>query len=366
MSDIDDINPEDVPEHLKEDLIDEIADARDNDVREPVQNQKDVHKGVGLKTVLFSSALAAILGISGGTYFGGMAAKQPAPDISKIQASIQENFGGEIDRVKKDVGKLTAKLERLERDVEIKSGTSMSTPSNATKSDPGLSSNISDLTDIETRLASLEASTELANSSSTEVADLSDFSERLETLEKTAFEPATLDGLEALRERLTELETQLAEAGASETETLLDTAVSQEALTDLQTSLDERLTKLETAEVPELPSVDLTPLSARMDALENRVDNLPLVLPPFPRQAVLDALEATKSDGEKGGWLSRTIGQQVVVQDADILARLDRIESNVGARNITAVKKDVASLPDSAQTALKSWLADIEKIGNAQ
>ena len=86
-----------------------------------------------------------------------------------------------------------------------------------------------------------------------------------------------------------------------------------------------------------------------------------MTLPAFPRELVLQTLEGMETK-EKQGWLARTFGGQIEVYDADIIARLDRIEANVMARDIDAITKDVASLPESVQEALKPWMTQIESL----
>lgn len=369
MSDIDDI-PEMDQDPASEFEIEQSSS-------KPVGNSV---KGVGLRTVLVSSAVAAALGISGGTYFGGMAAKHPDTEFTSIRGDMDSRLAS----VKKEVGTLTAKLDRLERQVGQKTSTSTPTFTSAPDgktSDKVIAANPeldARLTSVEAALETFEAKFETnagLESGETETASLPDFTEytaRLDILEKAAFEPKSLDALADFRDRIALLEAQIKDTKitldkAEETpEALAATAVQSEELEQIQSDFEQRLAALETAELPEIPSVDLAPLSARIDALEDRLDTIPVVLPPFPRQAVMEAIEQSKSKDEKGSWLSRTIGQQVVVQDADILARLDRIESSVELRDIAAIKKDVASLPDSAQTALEAWLIEIDKTGNVQ
>ena len=296
-------------------------------------------KGVGLRTVLASSAVAAVLGISGGTYFGGMAGQSSQPNA----VDYSTNF----DATNKSVGTLTAKLERLERqvrDLEKKKPVNM-------ESSP-------DMTAFEARLVALESVED-------EPVDFTALKGRITTLEQAAFEPETLEGLTDIQTRLDAIETDMATKPDSQSSGAVKPNWEM-SLGELETDLSERLDSLEQMETPEVQAIDLSPIEKRLDQLESRLNSIPVALPPFPREAVLEAIETAKlakEAGQKKGWLSRTLGDQVVVQDADLVMRLDRIEKNVARQDVGAIEQDTASLPEAAQDALGPWLIQIRKTG---
>ncbi len=311
---------------------------------------REARKGAGLGSVLFCSGAAALIGVFGSQFVSGVqtgaSSAAGSENIADIQASTE-----------KSVKTLTAKLDRLENKLaKIDDGGSTSTPAIDNQA----------VSDLEDRLADLEdklgQAAEAPNVSKVDP----ELTNRIETLEKAAFEPESLEGLQDIQTRITELDTRLTEISqASDTDAVetVDLSPLEDRLTALETGLDERLEVLEAREAPELPVIDLSPVETRLDAVEERLDSIPVTLPAFPRQAVLDAIEASKEDAGKGGWLSRTLSGQVTVQDADLLARLDRIESNVALQDVDAVRQDVLSLPDAAQDALKPWMTKIESVG---
>lgn len=280
----------------------------DEEIKEtPVKSEKakpakaNDGEGVGLRTVLFSSAIAAILGISGGTYFGGMAGQHEELEI--------RDYSQEISEAQKEVATLTAKLNRLEQQVET---LGKETPTS-----------VSGDFDNSLFVAQNEAIEDLTN--------------RLTTLEKRPNPQPALQNGEG----------------------------NDDAISVYNDVILSRLEALEGREYMVTEPVNLKPIKTRIDRLEKRLSDLPSVLPPFPRDAVLKALEDAKANEPKG-WFARTFGGQMVVQDADILARLNRIEENVALQNISAIKSDIASLPESVQETLGPWLEQVEKTGNSK
>ena len=318
----------------------EENDIIDADIDEPSFDtvpERAKETGVKFRTVLASSAVAALLGISGGAYFGGMAGQ------STQKAPV--NYSSDIDAINKSVGTLTAKLERLERQVkELDNQTPSKTAENI---------EIPDISALDTRLAALETAL-------SEIPDNSDLYARLDTIEQAAFEPQSLTNLKTIEDRIEALESREPTQAAG---SVSEDSSWETSLTALETDIDNRLSILESAEVVEIPKIDLKPVEKRLADLENRVQAIPITLPVFPREAVLEALENAKPD-ERKGWLSRALGDQVVVQDADLLARLDRIEENVARQDVVAIEQDIASLPETAQKALEPWLIQIRKTGN--
>ena len=330
-------------------MTDEEIMAEDAPETEPSKSRtsSEDDKGVGLRTVLASSAIAAVLGISGGTYFGGMAGQATQPKTI--------DYSADVETANKSVGTLTAKLERLERQVK-----------DLEKQGPVNAGQLPDMSNVEARLAALEGiETEPVDVS----ADISALKGRIATLEQAAFEPETLEGLSDIQTRLDALEKG---AAAKPTDSQSTEAVNpnwEMSLSELEASLTDRLDNLEQVELPEAKVVDLSPIESRLDQLETRLNSIPVALPPFPREAVLEAIETAKlakEAGQKKGWLSRTLGDQVVVQDADLVLRLNRIEENVARQDVKAIEQDIASLPEAAQAALGPWLAQIRKTGNTQ
>ncbi len=320
---------------MTEDIAD-IDNAVDTVSSDPVKAKGD-RKGVGLATVMIASGIAALMGMSGGAYFGSMAAKsaQTAPS----------DFAAEYAATEKSVSALTAKLDRLERELGQLKDTSV----NAQNGLPALE-------DMETRLKQLEDRGETFE-------DFEAVNKRIETLEKAAFEPETLAGLTDIQSRITSLENSLqsGDLGAEGGLSTVDMTEFTARLDALESDLVARLEVLEKTDLTIAAAVDLSPLTQRLDALQSRINEIPVTFPPFPREDVLKAIEEAKIDDLKG-WFGRTFGGQIEIYDADIIARLDRIEENVAARDLKAIQQDVASLPESAKTVLAPWLEQLERL----
>ena len=215
-----------------------------------------------------------------------------------------------------------------------------------------------DLSPVETQIADLNkarsqteaklnrletAQDRLAKKSAPEPADLSGILDRLDALEQAEAPAADLSGLET---RLSALEAGEIAAGT-------DTDFSD---------LFARLDALENEPRQSSGSVDLDDIKRRLTALENKPETVAArdirTIPPFPKQAVLDALETPDPDKKKN-WFQRAIDSQITIVDDEHLKTVDTITTLLEQGDLDGALIEIDTLPTAAQDALADWLKSV-------
>ena len=175
---------------------------------------------------------------------------------------------------------------------------------------------------------------------------------------------AFTDSLEAFETRLVVLEKSFAEvATLSETESQMlegtpeELAAAEEALAVREARYDTLKAELETmrARVSRLET-DITTTQAL--AAEPTIVRETVLLPPLPREALLEALTAPR-DAESQGWLNRTLKKHISVRNPQEVARanatLDEIETLTAARDYAAALKLVEAMPSDVRSLASEW-----------
>jgi hypothetical protein len=124
------------------------------------------------------------------------------------------------------------------------------------------------------------------------------------------------------------------------------------------------LARLETLNEEGSEALDLSDILARLEALETRlVPTAPVatvsiqspksVSEPFPRAAILAAIEASEPSG---GWLQRSLKKHISVQSDDNPHYLvELIIQNIKDRNIGTALAAFDKLPAEAKAAGQDW-----------
>ena len=183
----------------------------------------------------------------------------------------------------------------------------------------------------------------LSRQSAPEPVDLSDILGRLDQLER-AEAPAT---------DLSPLETRLSALEAGEVAETADMDFSR---------LYARIDALEKREVAASEPVDLGDIERRLTALENRSQPVPArdirAIPPFPKQAVLDALSTSEPD-KKRNWFQRALDSQITIVDDEDLKTVDVITTLLERGDIDGALIEIGTLPPEAQDALSDWMQSV-------
>jgi len=154
--------------------------------------------------------------------------------------------------------------------------------------------------------------------------------------------------LESLETRLAALETGLSEAAKGETpeSAALDDTFKQELRDELE-SVRARVNQLET---------DIS--AAQALAAAPKIVRETVLLPPFPREALLVALTKPR-DADSQGWLNRTLKKHISVRNPEDVARanqtLDEIESLTAAREYSAALALVEAMPSDVRSLAGEW-----------
>lgn len=132
--------------------------------------------------------------------------------------------------------------------------------------------------------------------------------------------------------------------------------------------------------VDDLPAIDFAPdieaLSVRVAALEAGAElartqmSAPTIikdtvlLPPFPRAAVLAAMTSGGAAAPQS-WLDKTLKKHISVRDPEQVARansmLDEIEKNIKTGEHARALKGVEALPSQARSAAKNWIEAVRR-----
>jgi len=272
------------------------------DVLEP---ESIVRAGVGMKTVLVLSVLAALTGA-----FGGAAISQAfnlkSPGDDKVRSQL-ESFSQDKDTLRREVSQLEDTVNSLKTQKSV------------------------DLTPLKTRLKDLE----LRNSEQ----------------EKRINVPGDADGNSSA----------YADIGAR-VEALENSPATQQSGNVLPDDILGRLEALE----KQGPNTDLNEIADRLDRLEvQSLKKAPqaavavapvktVIIPPFPKDAVL---EVAASSGQ-GNWLNRALDKHVQIRDADEAspaALVDQIQTHLDAGEYSEALAIFDTLPSKSRSAGKAW-----------
>lgn len=300
------------------------------------KNPKEAAKPIGVPFVLMCSAIATVLGMTGGAWlgstFGPSKATGNVEAVSAVQAEF-ETLQSAIDQLKTR----TAALETKQKGLMARKAPA---GENAQSSDPaGLAEFGEDLMplfeDIETRLAALEKQGQSVVIDKGDAKDdaLSSPNEPTSSSTSTVAEAPTETGLQS-----SELDAKI--------------LALRKSIATLENRMTNQSKKFVT--LNQLKSV-----RERVDAIETDFQKPPVLIPPFPRESVMDAM--TGKTEKSGSWMSGLLGDEVRVVDADIVSRLDRIETLVEAGDIDDIKKEVSYLPEAAKPVIDSWLLQFDQ-----
>ena len=134
-------------------------------------------------------------------------------------------------------------------------------------------------------------------------------------------------------------------------------AAAEEARAAREARYDTLKAELETmrARVSRLET-DITATQAL--AAEPTIVRETVLLPPLPREALLEALTAPR-DTESQGWLNRTLKKHISVRNPQEVARanatLDEIETLTAARDYAAALKLVEAMPSDVRSLASEW-----------
>jgi len=223
-----------------------------------------------------------------------------------------------------------------------------------------------DMTPLQTRLETL----------SNDVAALNAENEKLKTsVSSLENAPKAMDAFEAvdltpIETRLTALEdakpTEIDPELVTRLEALQSSGSEALDLSDILSRLDnvEKMAS-ENPDLPDVAGAELTELTARLDALENRpvslqpVATLTAVSMPvsnavvpieFPTDMVLASLP------KEGGWLERSLKKHISVQSEENPRYLvELIQKNIEAEDLDGARAAFDKLPPEAKAAAQAW-----------
>lgn len=275
--------------------------------------EKVIRAGVGMKTALALSLLAALAGA-----FGGAAISQAFNLKSSADNNVQsqlESFSQEKDSLRREV----SQLEETVNTLKVQKSAELST--------------------LETRMKKLETERKLAPATG-DGAAFADIGARVEALESnTSVQSSAGNTLpDDILGRLEALEKQTSNADINEIVDRLD-RLEVQSITQPQKSQ-----ALQAAPAP----------AAQVQKI---------LIPPFPREVVLEAAAGSGNSG----WLNRTLDKHVKIRDADeaspeIIA--DQIQTYLDMGNYEDAIAAFDTLPSKARSAGKAWrdavVADIK------
>ena len=293
---------------------------------------KSGDKGVGLPLVLLCSGIAALLGITGGAMLSGKL--NPPTTLQADQSQFVAQ--AELDDVKSTLQSLQARTAVLETaQSELGAGT-------------GETLQDTSLDDIQARLEALES-----RSQSTAPVE-GEKTENVETASEDSDERAENTSVQNDENPDSPVSEPAAESESSE-----ELFELQAELKTLSGSLSALEDKIKTQSGAFVKEAELNAIKRRVKKLEDDFEKPPVLIPPFPREAVMDAI--TGKSEKSGSWMSGLLGDEVRVVDADIVGRLDRIEKHVEAGDINAIDKELSFLPPETKPVIDGWLRQFEQ-----
>ena len=293
----------------------------------------------------------------------GAALVQKFPALSGSPGFDRAEIDKSIADLQKSQSAQTAKLNRLEQSFEKAPGEDHSQKISGVEARlASLENAAQDISAFETRITALEAGTIAAESG----IDFADIDARLKALENSAPQGEIADDIEKptaefdmapIEDRIAALEGRLSSIELPE-----DTDPNR--IADIET----RIAALENAEPAAMPDVPaaIAPLLARLDALEAKASAAPLLIPPFPKQAVLDAMVEAGS-GKKGNWFQRVVDSQITVVDDAHIETVNDITNLVEAGDVkTALKKIETCRAKRKMPRRNGWMPLQYRIRNDQ
>ena len=264
--------------------------------------EKVIRAGVGMKTVLVLSILAALAGAFGGAAISqAVSLKSPADD--NVQSQL-ESFSQEKDTLRREVSQLEESVNSLKTQKP------------------------KEITTLETRLKKLERERAPADESA-----FADIGARVEALENS---PATQQAGNVVSEDL---------LGRIE-------ALEKQAPNEDLNEIVDRLDRLEVQSVTQ-PQKSQMPRASRA-AAPSAAPVQTILIPPFPRAEVLKAA----GNSGQGGWLNRTLDKHVQIRDADEASPenlADQIQTYLDMGEFGKAIATFDTLPSKARSAGKAW-----------
>ena len=325
----------------------ETDEQQAEDVKAEADKPQSSKKGLKF-AALFALVLISLFAGS----LAGTALVQKFPVLGGAQQAESAAFDKAMADLRKSQSSQSAKLNRLEQALDkIPSENNDQKLSQLEARLNSLETNQLSISEIETRIAALEAGIVATEGGF----DFSDFERRLKALENSKtndheIEAEAADGtgadLSAIETRITALEDKLSSQEMTE-------EAGDYSLQDIEA----RIAALEQSVPNELPDVPaaLAPLLVRLDALEVKANAAPLLIPPFPKQAVLDAMVEAGSE-EKGNWFQRVVDSQITVVDETHIETVNDITKLVEEGDVKSALKKIETLPGEAQDAAAAWV----------
>ena len=319
----------DAQDLIGENTLRDEADALDAFVAAP---PAPVKSGVGWGVVL---PLFLLAGLGGAV--GGWALTQY---VMPNYVALPQSDAPKIEPQTVDLAPLTRRIESLEKKLSAQSSElsflSSEVKSGAASVTVGGVDKALDITPLLTRIDALEtelkarpAAATIVNEDGAPVIDMSvldDYEARLATVEKTLAEPRPVDDssqddlrndlagdIDSLRARITTLEESVAEARA---------------------------------------------LAAAPTVVRETV-----LLPPFPREVLLEAMTAPREQ-EAQSWISRTLKKHISVRDpqevARAEARLDEVDALIEAKEYGQALAIVEAMPSDVRSLASDWISAVK------
>jgi len=307
-----------------------MTETRESQKPKPVRKKTktaDNPAGVSFPVVLVCSAIAAVLGMTGGTWLSAkFAATAPAAELQNAEQQIDPVDFAVLQTDLEKLGRRTANLEKAQADIlGGRASISLAHSGQVPVVEPAPSPESEILSEAEP-----DSEAELEKPSEPEVKEVAESGPEIDA-NISAESDTNSQAMEELEIELRSVEDKIA---------ALENRIKKQAQRYAQTD-------------------DVTALEGRVQTLESQADKPPVIIPPFPREAVMDAL--TGKTDKKGNWMSGLLGDEVRVVDADVTARLDRIEKYVEAGNIDAIDKELDYLPNETKPVIAQWLQQFEQ-----
>lgn len=336
-----------------------------------------VKRGLGWGAVFPLFLLAA-----GGGAAGGWALTQYVmPNYIPLPPQAAQAAGADID-----LGPLTSRLEAAEKKLAAQSSQlsflSSEIKSGAATVKVGGVDKAFDVSPLLSRLDALEARLESGGqgaaaapapvtSENTSAASAAPSDEASPAVVNETPAPSIAAAkLEALAARLAVLETALSETSMSEA-SMSDTGGqdSQAAMIELQamaqadeTFKQDLKDELDTVRA-RVSQLETDIAAAQAMAAAPTVVRETVLLPPFPREAVLGALTQPR-DADSQGWLNRTLKKHISVRNPEDVARanatLDEIEALTASRDYAAALALVEAMPSDVRSLAGEWMRAVK------
>lgn len=290
-----------------------------------------IKRGVGWGAVLPLFLLAGF----GGAVGGWALTQYVMPNyIALPQTKMSQAQSAQAERPTLNLGPLTRRIEAAEKKLSAQSSElsflSSEVKSRSASVTVGGVGETLDITPLLSRLSELEA--------------------RLETIPKPGVMDARLSDNESV------IETDIDDVDKDDTPVVIDPPVSQPSMASIRPAIDF--------------SGDIAALERRIDTLETDIEQTlamaaaptivrdTVLLPPFPRAALLEAMTAPR-DQSTQGWVSKTLKKHISVRNPQEVARaqttLDEIEAFIASRDYAGALALIENMPSDVRSFAGDW-----------